>query len=103
MQMPDPATGAAPRINLMRSSAYGMQLPNLGTTLDSVIGNGVQIAICDAATMFLSTQIAPATGSTVEAVYAELHDNAVPGRFVSAGVMAATRAQEYNYSLLYAG
>jgi len=103
MQMADPNTGAAPRINLMRAAGYGMQLPNLGVTLDQVIDMGVQVAICDAATQFFAGQAAAATGGDMQQVYGELQANAVPGRFVSAGVMALTRAQEYGYSLLYAG
>jgi hypothetical protein len=101
--MPDPNTNAAPRINLMRAAGYGMNLPNFGNTIDSVRELGVEIAICDAATSFLATQIGASTGSQMNVVYEELKANAVPGRFVSAGVMALTRAQEYGYSLLYAG
>ena len=102
-QIADPDTNAAPRINLLRSEAYGLRVPNFGMTIDAASEMGVSIAICDAATQFLSTQIAPATGQEQAAVYNELRANAVPGRFVSAGVMALTRAQEYGYSLLYAG
>ncbi|MCB1669662.1 MAG: hypothetical protein R3F41_07350 [Gammaproteobacteria bacterium] len=103
MQMPDPNTGVAPTFNLMRSAEYGLRLPNLGTTLDQVIDLGVQIAICDAATQFVSNQIAQATGGSLEIIYGELKNNAISGRFVSAGVMALTRAQEYGYSVLIAG
>jgi hypothetical protein len=99
----DPNTNAAPRINLLQAASYGLNLPNFGNTIDSVRQLGVQVAICDAATQFLSTQIGPATGQEVGAVYEELKANGVQGRFVSAGVMALTRAQEYGYSLLYAG
>lgn len=102
-QIADPNTNAAPRINLMQATGYGGNLPNFGNTIDSVRALGAQIAICDAATQFLATQIAAGTGAGVGAVYEELKANAVPGRFVSAGVMALTRAQEYGYSLLYAG
>jgi hypothetical protein len=102
-QIADPNTNAAPRVNLMRATAYGVNLPNFGNTIDSVLELGVEIAICDAATQFLAAQIAAATGAEVGAAYEELKANAVPGRFVSAGVMALTRAQEYGYSLLYAG
>ena len=103
MQMPDPDTNAAPTKNLMLADGYGLRLPNLGNNINRVRELGVEIAICDAATNFLSTQIAPATGQEIGAVYQELRENAIPGRFVSAGVMALTRAQEYGYSLLYAG
>ena len=101
--MPDPNTNATPQINLMRASGYGQNLPNFGNTIDSVRGLGAEIVICEAATQFLSTQIAPATGQDMVTVYEELKANAVPGRFVSAGVMALTRAQEYGYSVLHAG
>ena len=99
----DPNTNAAPRINLMQTAGYGLTTPNFGNTIDSVRQLGVEIAICDAATQFLSSQIGPATGQEIGAVYEELKANAVPGRLVAAGVMALTRAQEYGYSLLYAG
>ena len=103
MQMADPDTNDAPRVNLMRSSDYGLRLPNAGFTIDQVQERGVEFAICDAATQFFSQQAAQATGGNAESIYAEFKANAIPGRFVSAGVMALTRAQEYGYSLLYAG
>ena len=103
MQMPDPDTGEAPRVNLMRSTSYGMRLPNAGVTIDQVLESGVQIAICDAATQFFAAQAAAVTGGDTGEIYTEFTNNAIPGRFVSAGVMALTRAQEYGYSLLYAG
>jgi hypothetical protein len=103
MQMTDPDTNDAPQINLLRSSNYGLRLPNLGNTIDQIAELGVQFAICDAATQFFAGQIAGATGGDANDIYAEFKDNAIEGRFVSAGVMAMTRAQEYGYSLLYAG
>lgn len=103
MQFPDPSTGGAPAINLMRSSAH-TTLPNFGVTIDAVAERGVEFAICDAATHFFAGHIAAGAGGTAEDVYEELVAGAIPGgRFVSAGVMALTRAQEYGYSLLYAG
>jgi hypothetical protein len=98
-----PDSEGAPFFNLMRASNFGFSLPNFGNTIDSVREMGVEIAICDAATQFLATQIVPVTSQSVNTVYEELKVNAVPGHFVSAGVMALTRAQEYGYSLLYAG
>lgn len=103
MQMPDPDTGEAPRKNLMLDTSYGMRLPNAGITVDAVQALGVEFAICDAATQFFAGLAADATGGDADAIYEEFKNNAVPGRFVSAGVMALTRAQEYGYSLLYAG
>jgi len=102
-QISDPNSNAAPTSNLMLSENYGLALPNLGSTINAVLELGVQFAICDAATQFLATQLAQATSGDFNQIYSELQANAIPGRFVSAGVMALTRAQEYGYSLLYAG
>lgn len=103
IQFPDPATGQAPRINLLSSAAH-TTLPNFGTTIDSLIAKGAQFAICNNATNFIADQVATQTGTAVESVYRELVAGAIPNsRFVPAGVMAVTRAQEYGYSLLYGG
>jgi hypothetical protein len=65
---------------------------------------GTQFAICDMATHFLAGQIATATGGKADDIYQELAANMVPnGRFVVAGVIGATRAQEYGYALIVAG
>jgi len=75
-----------------------------GGILGSLIAKGAQIAICAAATRAISGRIASSTGASQEAVFKELTANPVPnGRFVPAGVVAATRAQEYGYSLLSCG
>ena len=104
MQFKDPKTGLAPSSNLMNSADYGFALPNLGVTLNSLIERGTRFAICDAATNFIATQIAQDSGASKDSVYQELVASAIPnGRFVPAGVVAVTRAQEYSYSLLSAG
>jgi len=103
MQFPDPVTGAAPKINLMNSAAH-TTLPNFGVTTDAMGAKGTQFAICSAATQFIAGVIANETGGNAEAIRDELMAGAIPNsRFVSAGVVALTRAQEYGYSLLYAG
>lgn len=103
MQFPDPDTGQAPTRNLMNSADHP-GLPNMGNTIDSLVARGTQFAICNAATLFISGQVAAATGASADDVYQELVAGAIPNsRFVPAGVMAATRSQEYGYSLLYAG
>lgn len=103
MQYPDPATGQAPRINLMNSPDHPT-LPNFGFTIDSHVERGTQFAICDAATRFIAGHLANGAGTSADDVYEELVAGAIPNsRFVSAGVIAMTRAQEYGYSLLYAG
>ena len=56
------------------------------------------------ATNFFAMQIAQDTGASKDNVYKDLVASAIPnGRFVPAGVVAVTRAQEYSYSLLSAG
>jgi hypothetical protein len=103
MQFENAALGKAPKFNPMNATDVA-GLPNFGMTVDSVTSRGAQIAICNNATRFVSTQIAAATGASADDVFEELHAHAVTnGRFVPAGVLAATRAQEYGYSFLYAG
>ncbi len=102
MNFPDPATGRAPTANMLNQDRSDVQ--NFGFTIDLVRGKGTQFGICRAATNFFSSVIAGVTGGTQSDVFDELVANAIPSsRFVSAGVMALTRAQEYGYSLLYAG
>ena len=104
MQFKDPKTGLPPSSNLMNSADYGFALPNLGATISSVSQRGTQFAICDLATNFFAAQIAQDIGANKDTVYKELVASAVPNsHFVPAGVVAVTRAQEYNYSLLVAG
>lgn len=99
----DPTTGEAPDINLMQATdRRGM--PNNGATIDYIRSRGVQIAICDAATKSISRFLGGAGHGEADDIYKELVESAIPdSRFVSAGVMAVTRAQEYGYSVLVAG
>jgi len=102
MSFPDPATQQAPTANMLKQDRA--DLPNFGFTIDQVTEKGANFAICRAATQFFSGQIAQATGGQQPAIFDELVANAIPSsRFVSAGVVAATRSQEYGYSLLYSG
>lgn len=103
MQYPDPRTGAAPTINLM-NTADRPDLPNFGNTIDKLGARGASFAICNNATQFFSGQVAARTNASMEDVYEELVGAAINNsRFVSAGVVALTRAQEYGYSVLNAG
>jgi hypothetical protein len=96
MQLPGEVPSANPAIGGGGPQAMG--------TIGSVSAQGAQFAICDNATRFVAGQIANATGATSAEIYDELHANAIPqSRFVPAGVMALTRAQEYGYSVLIAG
>lgn len=100
----DPKTKEAPSTNLYNSPAYGLSLPNLGNTIDAVTKRGVYFAVCDTATHFVSAQLAGIMKLSADEIYKDFSTNLIPNsRFVSAGVMAVTRAQEYGYSLLYAG
>jgi intracellular sulfur oxidation DsrE/DsrF family protein len=102
IQYPDPMTGGAPKVNLMNSNAHKM-LANRGVTIDALAAKGAQFAICNMATQFIAGAIAQQTGRKANEVHDELVANAVGNsHFVSAGVMALTRAQEYGYSLLIA-
>jgi hypothetical protein len=104
VQFTDPKTKQAPSTNLLNSTAYGMELPNLGNTIATQTGKGTRYAVCDAATHFFAMQLATMKMGAEDAIYKELVANIIPSaRMVSAGVVAVTRSQEYGYSLLYAG
>ena len=91
----DPAPDANPMNTANR--ANGMN------TIDDLVSRGVRFAVCNKATQSFSRMLAQATNQSPESVYEELVANGIPAsRFVPAGVLAATRAQEYRYSLLYA-
>jgi hypothetical protein len=103
IQFPDPDTNEAPKLNLLNSTAHS-GLGNRGVTLDALAAKGARYAVCNTATQFIAGAIAQRTNGKARDVHDELVANAVGGsRFVSAGVMALTRAQEYGYSVLMAG
>jgi intracellular sulfur oxidation DsrE/DsrF family protein len=97
------ASGQAPDANPM-NVAGDASMANMGFTVNSLVARGAKIAICENATRFVSGQLATGAGVSADEIFDELTANAVEGgRFVSAGVIALTRAQEYGYSLLAAG
>jgi hypothetical protein len=101
--MKDPKTGQVPAFNLFNAAGYGMDLPNFGTTIDAVVGRGVQFAVCQMATQFFAGLIAGPNGNK-QAVYEELTGGLVGnGHLVAAGVVGVNRAQEYGYTLISAG
>jgi hypothetical protein len=103
IQFTDPKTKQAPSTNLYNAADYGMALPNLGNTLDSLIRRGAHFAVCDMATHFFATQLAGPNGNA-DAIYKELTANTIANsHFVAAGVVAVNRAQERGYTLIYAG
>ena len=100
IEFTDPKTKQPPSTNLLNSGAYGMALPNLGTTIDAVVKRGTRFAVCDMATHFFAGQIAMATKGNADAVYKELASNLIPNaRLVAAGVVAVNRAQEYGFTV----
>jgi hypothetical protein len=100
----DPKTGKAPTINLYQKTEYGMQLTNLGTTLDAVMKRGVQIAVCDFATHFIAGELAKGTQGNADTIYKELVASTVAGaHYVAAGIVATNRAQERGYALAHCG
>jgi len=97
----DPKTKQAPSSNLLTAADYGMTLPNLGNTIQSVVSRGTRFAVCDMATHFFASQIAASTGGTADAVYKEFTANLIPNsHLMAAGVVAVNRAQERGYTLL---
>ena len=72
-------------------------------SISSSVARGVHFAICGRATRRFAMAIASATGGDADTVFAELTAGGVPNSHcVPAGVLTATRAQEYHYSFLYA-
>ena len=70
-------------------------------TVATLADKGAVFAVCAQATRGMAGRIAMATGGSQDAILKELMANPVRnGRFVAAGVVAATHAQEYGYSLL---
>jgi intracellular sulfur oxidation DsrE/DsrF family protein len=103
MGLTDRETGGPFKVNPM-NIAGPTGLGNNGNTIDSLIARGVSYAICNKATQSMSARLAQATKSSAEEIYQEIIAAPIPAsRFVPAGVVAVTRAQEYGYSLLYAG
>ena len=102
-EFPDPATGEPFNVN-PGNIAGRRDLPNRGNTIDSLGDRGVLFLICGAATRVISGLLARTVGGEAEDIYKELVDSAVANsQFVTAGVLTATRSQEYGYSLLAAG
>lgn len=100
----DPKTGKAPTINLYQKADYGLQLPNLGMTVDALIKRGVHFAVCNAATTFVAGMLAQATKQEAAAVYKELTASTVANsHYVAAGIVATNRAQEKGFTLAHCG
>jgi intracellular sulfur oxidation DsrE/DsrF family protein len=99
----DPKTKTAPKSNLYNAADSASSLPSLGATVDVLIKQGVQLAVCSMATRALSGVIARAVGGAADSINAELIANLVSNaRMVPAGIVAVNRAQERGYSLVRA-
>jgi intracellular sulfur oxidation DsrE/DsrF family protein len=87
-----------------RSNPMNEPTPSNGrNSIGSLVDRGVQFAICLRATRGIAGRLARAADVPTEEVLEELMAGGIRNsRFVPAGVLAATRAQEYGYSLLYA-
>jgi len=100
----DPKTKQPPTTNVYRSPAYGQALPNMGATLDDLVKQGVQFAVCDLATHYFAGQLAKAKGGAADDYYKEMVASAIPNcHFVAAGIVAVNHAQERRYSYVYVG
>jgi hypothetical protein len=96
----DPKTKQRPNFNLYNVGTYGLDLPNLGTTIPDVVKRGVHFAVCQMATRFFAGPLAQATGGNADAVYTELVANLVGNsHMAAAGIVAVNRAQERGYTL----
>jgi hypothetical protein len=101
IEFTDPKTKQAPSTNLLNAAGYGMQLTNLGNTIDLVTRRGTRFAVCDMATHFFAGQVAMMTKGNGDAIYKELVANLIPNsHMVASGVLAVNRAQEYGFTLL---
>jgi intracellular sulfur oxidation DsrE/DsrF family protein len=97
----DPQTKQPAKINVYNSAAHVGALPSFGTTLDTVLKRGVQLAVCQMATKFFAGGLAQATGGKADAIYDELVKNLVANsHMVPAGIVAVNRAQERGYSMV---
>src|SRR5262249_15703899 len=64
----------------------------------------LRLALCERPTRAYVDIISKETGATPEAVRKELADNVIgDARFVPAGIVAVTRAQEHGYSVVSVG
>jgi intracellular sulfur oxidation DsrE/DsrF family protein len=98
----DPKTKQPPTINVYNATDRGGATPNRGTTVDSLLKRGVQLAVCSTATRGLAGTIAK-YGADTNAVFTELTSNLLSNsRMVPAGIVAVSRAQERGYTLVKA-
>lgn len=94
----DPKTKEVPKVNYFTPKAPAA--PARARSLASLMGLGVQFAICNLSTRAISGLIADATGQKADDVYKEIAANLIDrARLVPAGIVAVNRAQERGYSV----
>jgi len=72
-------------------------------SVEGLVKQGIQFAVCGMATKRLAGMIATATNSKPEDILKELSANLVPNaRLAAAGIVAVNRAQERGYTLVTA-
>jgi intracellular sulfur oxidation DsrE/DsrF family protein len=99
----DPKTRQPPAANIYNFEGYGDLLSNRGTTVDSLLKRGVQLAVCSTATRAVAGTIAKAVGGNADTINSELIANLLSNsRMVPAGIVAVSRAQERGYTLVTA-
>ena len=103
MKFSDPETKKPPTVNLYNAKGRD-KLANRGVTLDSLIAQGVQFAVCGMATAGLSGMIAKKLKLEKDAVHKEIVANLIGNaHLAAAGIVAVGRAQEHGYALAYVG
>ena len=93
----------------VKYTARATDLPNTNPynaaprrALEALAKRGVHFMVCDTASHRFARMLAGSGDG--EAVYKEMAANMIPSsRFMPAGVVGTTRAQEYGYSLLFVG
>jgi intracellular sulfur oxidation DsrE/DsrF family protein len=99
----DPKTKRRPVANVYNFEGYGDLLTNRGTTVDSLLKRGVQLAVCATATRGVAGTIAKAVGGNADTIDSELIAGLLTNsRMVPAGIVAVSRAQERGYTLVTA-
>lgn len=95
----DPKTKQPPTNNVYNFP--GGASHNRGTTADSLLKRGVQLAVCTTATHAFAGAVATKTGASADAIFTELTANLLSNsRMVPAGIVAVSRAQERGYTLV---
>lgn len=92
-----------PAVNPFNSQQYGSAVGSFGIQQQGLARQGVWLAVCAMATRNIAGLVARDTGGQTDAIFAELGANLVTNaRLVPAGIVAASRAQEYGYTFVKA-